>query len=113
MRKFRSGQDEASTRWRYQKAIVVSVFFFFSSRRRHTRCGRDWSSDVCSSDLLFDPTDFEKDNGQKKESQTNAGFTKKNIVKVILLYEDGSFEDFDQKIKKQTEIGRASCRERE
>src|SRR5690554_7760987 len=28
------------------------MFFFFSSRRRHTRCGRDWSSDVCSSDLL-------------------------------------------------------------
>src|SRR5687768_17700612 len=26
-------------------------FFFFSSRRRHTRCSRDWSSDVCSSDL--------------------------------------------------------------
>src|SRR2546429_3877880 len=25
---------------------------FFSSRRRHTRCSRDWSSDVCSSDLL-------------------------------------------------------------
>src|SRR5687768_15759680 len=28
------------------------VFFFFSSRRRHTRCSRDWSSDVCSSDLV-------------------------------------------------------------
>src|SRR5690554_7751892 len=27
-------------------------FFFFSSRRRHTRCGRDWSSDVCSSDSV-------------------------------------------------------------
>src|SRR2546422_11546837 len=27
------------------------MFFFFSSRRRHTRCSRDWSSDVCSSDL--------------------------------------------------------------
>src|SRR5437660_187328 len=26
-------------------------FFFFSSRRRHTRWPRDWSSDVCSSDL--------------------------------------------------------------
>src|SRR5205814_4933021 len=26
--------------------------FFFSSRRRHTRCLSDWSSDVCSSDLL-------------------------------------------------------------
>src|SRR2546429_6250136 len=29
----------------------VNIFFFFSSRRRHTRCSRDWSSDVCSSDL--------------------------------------------------------------
>src|SRR2546422_9657898 len=29
-------------------------FFFFSSRRRHTRCSRDWSSDVCSSDLGAD-----------------------------------------------------------
>src|SRR5690606_3715230 len=28
------------------------VCFFFSSRRRHTRFSRDWSSDVCSSDLL-------------------------------------------------------------
>src|SRR3989442_5853694 len=27
------------------------LLFFFPSRRRHTRCGRDWSSDVCSSDL--------------------------------------------------------------
>src|SRR2546429_1061564 len=32
---------------------VMCCFFFFSSRRRHTRCSRDWSSDVCSSDLLL------------------------------------------------------------
>src|SRR3712207_5696936 len=31
---------------------IYYVFFFFSSRRRHTRYWRDWSSDVCSSDLL-------------------------------------------------------------
>src|SRR5690606_26083241 len=31
-----------------------SLFFFFSSRRRHTRFSRDWSSDVCSSDLKQD-----------------------------------------------------------
>src|SRR5437870_13516721 len=31
---------------------VFFFFFFFSSRRRHTRWPRDWSSDVCSSDLL-------------------------------------------------------------
>src|SRR5205814_5197421 len=30
-------------------------FFFFSSRRRHTRCLSDWSSDVCSSDLIEKP----------------------------------------------------------
>src|SRR5690606_41198731 len=30
------------------------VLFFFSSRRRHTRFSRDWSSDVCSSDLTED-----------------------------------------------------------
>src|SRR2546430_8488840 len=29
----------------------IGVFFFFSSRRRHTRFDCDWSSDVCSSDL--------------------------------------------------------------
>src|SRR2546430_6522357 len=31
--------------------ICLNVFFFFSSRRRHTRFDCDWSSDVCSSDL--------------------------------------------------------------
>src|SRR5207253_5859105 len=38
-------------------------FFFFSSRRRHTRWPRDWSSDVCSSDLCVDEThNFVADN---------------------------------------------------
>src|SRR3712207_6936170 len=33
------------------RVIELFVIFFFSSRRRHTRYWRDWSSDVCSSDL--------------------------------------------------------------
>ena len=33
--------------------VVFVVVFFFSSRRRHTRLRRDWSSDVCSSDLVL------------------------------------------------------------
>src|SRR5438874_13350691 len=33
-------------------------FFFFSSRRRHTRSLRDWSSDVCSSDLTIKGSGF-------------------------------------------------------
>ena len=35
----------------YVCCIFLLFFFFFSSRRRHTRYWRDWSSDVCSSDL--------------------------------------------------------------
>src|SRR5216684_4236652 len=34
--------------------MTVFRYFFFSSRRRHTRCSRDWSSDVCSSDLFVE-----------------------------------------------------------
>src|SRR5207249_8405601 len=33
------------------RITMIVLFFFFSSRRRHTRSKRDWSSDVCSSDL--------------------------------------------------------------
>src|SRR5256885_4458489 len=36
------------------KEQCSSCFFFFSSRRRHTRLQGDWSSDVCSSDLIVD-----------------------------------------------------------
>src|SRR5699024_11326244 len=35
--------------------LEAVLFFFFSSRRRHTRSKRDWSSDVCSSDLQRQP----------------------------------------------------------
>src|SRR2546430_6130482 len=36
----------------YVVVFFILFFFFFSSRRRHTRFDCDWSSDVCSSDLL-------------------------------------------------------------
>src|SRR5262245_62804494 len=37
--------------------LLCFFFFFFSSRRRHTRCLSDWSSDVCSSDLVVRQAD--------------------------------------------------------
>src|SRR5207249_8736496 len=43
-------------------------FFFFSSRRRHTRSKRDWSSDVCSSDLLNIMASTTETQQRKKQS---------------------------------------------
>src|SRR5690606_40424172 len=43
--------------------VLLSFFFFFSSRRRHTRFSRDWSSDVCSSDLLGRMVRAHRENG--------------------------------------------------
>src|SRR5256884_6912638 len=47
----------ALPRWIHltQRSRLHAGVFFFSSRRRHTRCSRDWSSDVCSSDLRHGP----------------------------------------------------------
>src|SRR5699024_11276356 len=42
----------------YYRLDFISYEFFFSSRRRHTRSKRDWSSDVCSSDLYYPAPHF-------------------------------------------------------
>src|SRR5436305_4498641 len=47
----------------------IEVVFFFSSRRRHTRCGRDWSSDVCSSDLEGRREDIEQRVGERAQCE--------------------------------------------
>src|SRR2546427_6857453 len=41
--------------------VCICVFFFFSSRRRHTRFDCDWSSDVCFSDIMIRHTRFDCD----------------------------------------------------
>src|SRR5215813_9132455 len=45
------GRGDAQVLAHGLQAAACARVFFFSSRRRHTICGRDWSSDVCSSDL--------------------------------------------------------------
>src|SRR5690349_25057233 len=44
-------QSSKATEQLVSARLRTMAFFFFSSRRRHTRSLRDWSSDVCSSDL--------------------------------------------------------------
>ena len=45
------------------QSCIASSSFFFSSRRRHTRSDRDWSSDVCSSDLPYGVTEIDAKGG--------------------------------------------------
>src|SRR5690554_7274637 len=57
------------------------MYFFFSSRRRHTRCGRDWSSDVCSSDLgLMPPRPEAKPREAKMPRRGTLFVGKKGII---------------------------------
>src|SRR5690606_40745770 len=93
--------------------------FFFSSRRRHTRFSRDWSSDVCSSDLVATSLGL----GVK---QISAGIVHLGIVDsagnpvlVVLILAITAIATvsvvtgLDKGIKwLSNKIGRASCRER-
>src|SRR2546422_7707276 len=55
------------------------LIFFFSSRRRHTRCSRDWSSDVCSSDLAQAGRNFDAVQVETKQVQGNIWMTLKQV----------------------------------
>src|SRR5256885_7885001 len=89
----------------------IKVFFFFSSRRRHTRLQGDWSSDVCSSDLFEAPAL----DAQKRDTVTYGvdGYLK-------IERDSGYNRCYNTPIQQnivigndnQAKIGRASCRER-
>src|SRR5687768_17628169 len=88
--------------------FVFFFFFFFSSRRRHTRCSRDWSSDVCSSDLggqVALPA-FLDDELQRPGFRPAGRGCNDGLDEVVALSGDG-LHGLDR-----VEIGRASCRER-
>src|SRR2546429_5932351 len=88
------------------------VSFFFSSRRRHTRCSRDWSSDVCSSDLKLAP-------GLYDAGEATMGMKHLALVRKPDAFQLGASDPDDPKVQKVigqmgigNKIGRASCRER-
>src|SRR5699024_12099862 len=74
---------------------LVEFYFFFSSRRRHTRSKRDWSSDVCSSDLSL---------GEITTSYSAVVISPKLATLTVSINSANIFPS--------SQIGRASCRER-
>src|SRR5690554_7915862 len=112
------------------------ISFFFSSRRRHTRCGRDWSSDVCSSDLEYYDHSISKlpifvhtrvQFGQaggtpmsdisfvlSKDAPTEFVSVTKNELEKTAVYPNPATENLNIQLPSsiESEIGRASCRER-
>src|SRR3712207_4019585 len=73
---------------------VVRCFFFFSSRRRHTRYWRDWSSDVCSSDLTGAPRDQPWHTGDRVREEDGYLYFEGRADDVIISagYRIGPFE---------------------
>src|SRR5262245_63533472 len=87
-------------------------YFFFSSRRRHTRCLSDWSSDVCSSDLRLEQ--------QVAVDRVLDGVLQPadvHLAGVNLLFQGGNIGRTLRRLGRRRllqllKIGRASCRER-
>src|SRR2546421_1663536 len=94
----------------FRLLCCVLFFFFFSSRRRHTRSDRDWSSDVCSSDLsaptLVGPHILCAEKARKSHPSacTSIGWCGAAWAASTTMIAPRSWA--------HAEIGRASCRER-
>src|SRR5439155_12517817 len=84
------------------------IIFFFSSRRRHTRWPRDWSSDVCSSDL---PTNPAKDRGRLESWHRSARRSPGWLGGDTRSIRSMSSARERRTDRAASEIGRASCRE--
>src|SRR5438445_1859663 len=105
--------------------VSFFFFFFFSSRRRHTRYWRDWSSDVCSSDLvraiILDVEAFDLDRPVGGEGVFEAATNRPAPEGVFLSHVEEWVprnEVAERHAGSRTtgrhidQIGRASCRER-
>src|SRR5438445_13356887 len=91
----------------------MTIFFFFSSRRRHTRYWRDWSSDVCSSDLAFG----REPRMDRRAHHVDAEHDERIEVVIERIAERRREEHRARRTRlvvvvHDDEIGRASCRER-
>src|SRR4051812_49575194 len=98
-------------------AVREYLFFFFSSRRRHTRLTCDWSSDVWSSDLVVQlVADLDQPRKQGHEGIAPAAGAQLVPLAEELLHAKvkprAELVVLDHALHEVQKIGRASCRER-
>src|SRR2546429_2203862 len=99
---------------RRSTCTASTVWFFFSSRRRHTRCSRDWSSDVCSSDLYFAIAADDDKREPEVKNKLREAFAAAKVRAEIEVYPNAlhGWCVPDSRAAENKQIGRASCRER-
>src|SRR5438105_12913230 len=91
--------------------FVFLLFFFFSSRRRHTRSTRDWSSDVCSSDLISPDEGLEQGGAIRNAEVFQLQLDQAAHLLLVAILEAMQLREWHTG-GNHTQIGRASCRER-
>src|SRR5687768_18280248 len=113
-----------STRYRssrHRDFQAVPWFVIFSSSRRHTMCSRDWSSDVCSSDLILPLYTERTTRGARKLGLLLLHFILPVLAADRQLFAAGKLHRFgfsqflgrlERHLRRPAQIGRASCRER-
>src|SRR5690606_39829056 len=93
--------------------FCLYFFFFFSSRRRHTRFSRDWSSDVCSSDLISIPyQEFTTHFGVDSSFSVKLSDSETELPYQLEKRGNSTPENVLIWVPIDAKIGRASCRER-
>src|SRR5256885_3714175 len=102
--------EEAGRKQRYRALQVL--FFFFSSRRRHTRLQGDWSSDVCSSDLALRLAEVLIPRQLPQRINEHATDRRKSAHQILEAPRLGHRGGVQLSGDRDGKIGRASCRER-
>src|SRR5690606_39291327 len=102
------------------EVLLPFILFFFSSRRRHTRFSRDWSSDVCSSDLKLNEAlgnigELLQQSGvkyQQAEEEQNAAISLRSEERRVGKEGRSRWAPDHQKVNGLTQQGRNSRKEK-
>src|SRR5699024_11664403 len=89
--------------------FIILYAFFFSSRRRHTRSKRDWSSDVCSSDLLDLKSNLPSNHYEMDKFLKNSNLLHAFLLTYAPFLDEKSFSLYSRLRSEERRVGK-ECR---